>query len=182
MIRLSTRAEQMSCELLTTCIYGLFDPREPWLMMYVGKGRKERTQAHWKDFVRTDRAVNRKLLGWFRRLKSSGVVPSWKFIEENIPVEKWEQRERFWIAEWREVNPKLCNISDGGVRVPSSKKVELELRREQRHEEMMQPIREMAQRVNAMFAPKPENCCCAYCKPWKVLGARNKIVCTSKNF
>lgn len=51
---------------------------------------------------------------WLQALKSSGLKPEWRFLEEQVPPHNWQERERFWIAYWRRKNPKLCNVHDGG--------------------------------------------------------------------
>src|SRR5690348_10145349 len=93
-----------------TCIYGLFDPRQSNIIMYVGKGLKRRAQLHWR--YRKTKVVNSLVRNWFERLEKEGIEPSWRFLEENVI--NWEECERYWIAYWREKNPDLCNIADGG--------------------------------------------------------------------
>lgn len=96
----------------TSSIYGLFDPRFPDVMFYVGKGTLKRVESHWKFFSRNGRAVNRLLARKFEALASDGVQPSYRWLEENVV--DWQSAERKWIAYWREINPDLCNVADGG--------------------------------------------------------------------
>jgi hypothetical protein len=96
-----------------TAIYGLYDPRDPQqLIMYVGKGLTKRAQSHWKFFLYQGKAINALLCRWFEKLKTEGVVPSWKFLEENVVA--WEKAERDWINCVRVINLNLCNLSPGG--------------------------------------------------------------------
>jgi hypothetical protein len=100
----------------TTAIYGLFDPRNPDVIMYVGKGPAVRAQCHWRNFINRDTACNGRLLRWFASLLADGVKAQWQFIEKNVT--DWEEREKHWIAHWREKNPQLCNVLDGGNQWP----------------------------------------------------------------
>jgi len=103
-----------------TSIYGLFDPRTPDVIMYVGKGLEKRARSHWKEFSRGSATKNYFLRYWLFKLKGEGIVPGWKFLEENVPVDIWSDREKFWIAYWRERNSNLCNIFEGGNAPPES--------------------------------------------------------------
>jgi hypothetical protein len=95
-----------------TAIYGLFDPRNPEVVMYVGKGLSQRASQHWKDFLSKGMTTNAPLRLWFNKLRSEGVELGWCFLEENLV--DWENAERKWIAYWREKNPELCNVAPGG--------------------------------------------------------------------
>jgi hypothetical protein len=103
-----------------TAIYGLFDSRTPDVIMYVGKGLAGRAAKHWKNFLKHDNAVSGRLTRWLRELRSAGVEPAWRFLEENVSADAWQDRERFWIAYWRERNSNLCNVTDGGTAWPIS--------------------------------------------------------------
>jgi hypothetical protein len=107
---------------MITCIYGLFDPRSPGMIMYVGKGLAARAQSHWKKFLVNGDAINFLVRRWLGKLKTEGIEPSWRFLEENVT--NWEERERYWIAYWRDKNPELCNVSNGGnyVRLTAEEK------------------------------------------------------------
>jgi len=97
-------------------IYGLFDPRSPDVIMYVGKGGEKRPPRHWRSFLCNGRAVNALLRRWFEGLKIAGVAPAWRFLEEDVT--DWQQAERDWITCCRVVNPVLCNVADGGNQWP----------------------------------------------------------------
>jgi hypothetical protein len=96
----------------TTAIYGLYDPRRPRTIRYVGKGLARRAKEHWKEFLRSGYTVNKRLLAWFKELQAAGVAPCWRFLETGL--RNWVRREQFWIAYWRRRNPELCNVLDGG--------------------------------------------------------------------
>src|SRR5579862_5194402 len=97
---------------LMTCIYGLYDPRYPFTICYVGKGLAKRAQSHWKFFLRTGKAVNARMRNGFERLKAEGITPAWRFLEEDVL--DWEVAERAWIYFWRIFNRDLWNVADGG--------------------------------------------------------------------
>lgn len=96
-----------------TNIYGLFDPRQPDVVMYVGKGNERRVTFHWQEFINHRKASNGLLLHWFNQLQADGVRPEWRFLEV-VDDAAWEGAEIKWIAYWREHNPKLCNLAKGG--------------------------------------------------------------------
>jgi hypothetical protein len=93
-------------------IYGLFDFRKPSIIMYVGKGGKKRACSHWQIFIRNGTACNAFLRRWLGKLRSDGVEPTGRFLEENVT--DWENAERSWISRLREINPELCNVASGG--------------------------------------------------------------------
>jgi len=98
-----------------TCIYGLFDPRSPDVVMYVGKGGEKRAAHHWKEFLAKGTAENAKQRSWFEKLQTEGIEPGWKFLEENVV--DWERAEKKWIIYWQLNNPNLCNVRSGGNQV-----------------------------------------------------------------
>jgi hypothetical protein len=63
--------------------------------------------------ARSNGGVNRYLMTWIRSLLALGLVPETRTIEE-VSQAIWEERERFWIAHWRGINPGLLNVSAGG--------------------------------------------------------------------
>ncbi len=97
----------------TTNIYGLYDPRRPRVVMYVGKGLSGRAASHWRHFLNNSTAVNKLLRAWFQQMKAANAEPRWRIVEV-VPVSRWEERERRWIAAWRKRNPRLCNVTRGG--------------------------------------------------------------------
>jgi hypothetical protein len=101
---------------MITAIYGLFDPREPYLVWYVGKGLAKRAAHHWKEFLSKGTAENARQRAWFEKLRAAGVIPGWRFLEENVV--DWQKAERRLIYYWRFENPELCNVADGGNAFP----------------------------------------------------------------
>ena len=97
-----------------TNIYGLYDPRRPHVIMYVGKGMEGRARHHWKLFLAKGVTTNALLRAWFEKLRAAHIEPRWRFIEEGVPDAQWGNRERYWIAWWKERNPGLCNVAPGG--------------------------------------------------------------------
>lgn len=93
-------------------IYGLYDPRRPEIMMYVGK-----TNNHWSRLyyhrknAKSEKSFTPKQ--WFRDLQSQGIEPQIKVLER-CPFSEWRAREIALIAEWRIKNPNLLNKHAGG--------------------------------------------------------------------
>lgn len=81
--------------------------------MYVGKGPEDRARSHWKEFSKSGRAVNSLQRHWFEKLISARIEPRVR-IREAVILSQWQEREKFWIAYWRKLNPDLCNIASGG--------------------------------------------------------------------
>jgi hypothetical protein len=99
-----------------TAIYGLYDPRKPKTIFYVGKGLSERADSHWYTFVHGGRAVNKRVLAWFGELRAAGVEAKWRFLETDVPNSKWKAREKFWIAKL--TTQTRCNVLAGGNHYP----------------------------------------------------------------
>ena len=91
-------------------IYGLHDPRTGALR-YVGKANcsAKRLQGHLRD------AKRRKtpLYSWINSLGREGHLPELRLIE-TCDQENWRDRERHWIAKYREDGAHLANVADGG--------------------------------------------------------------------
>lgn len=98
----------------TTYIYGLTDPRTNELR-YVGKTvlkPERRLQLHIsfaKDESKTSRSYR-----WFRSLTRENVKPEIFVIQEIPPLGDWTEAEQFWIAYYRFIGCRLCNVTDGG--------------------------------------------------------------------
>jgi hypothetical protein len=100
---------------LTAFIYGLFDPRNPLDIRYVGKTNNlaRRLMVH-ISYARNPKSIrNLRLLGWMRELLASGIKPKISVLEE-CPMSQWRDRERFWISRFRVQGGHLLNIDDGG--------------------------------------------------------------------
>lgn len=96
-------------------IYALCDP-ESGEVRYVGKAQnaKERHKRHLNE-----RHLGRPVNNWVKSLLSNGKIPTFKILAY-CPPEKWEQEERYWIAEYRKKG-NLLNLADGGA-MPSQTK------------------------------------------------------------
>lgn len=94
---------------LVTYIYGLIDPRNGNLM-YVGKSNNPtlRLGGHRKDPLKNPRKRN-----WIFELKSQSLDPIIR-IFEICALEKWEQREIFWINKFLSEGCDLFNLNKGG--------------------------------------------------------------------
>lgn len=97
-----------------TSIYGLYDPRNSAMIMYVGKGNEKRARSHWREYVNHGRAVNALVRIWFDKLRLEDVSPSYRMLDLVIPASDWQWWEKFYISLWRDRNPDLCNVSSGG--------------------------------------------------------------------
>jgi len=91
-------------------IYFLFDPRLPSEVRYVGftANGPRRLWEHLHE-AKTTKKVNHKL-NWIRSLLRDGVEPLLATLEE-VTVENWQERERYWISAFKET---LTNSTDGG--------------------------------------------------------------------
>ena len=94
-------------------IYGLFDPRTPNVIMYVGKANNagKRLRTHIRE-ARNAKCPTRKAK-WILSLLAADVHPS-VCILETVTRSNWRSRERYWIAHWRRLNPCMLNLADGG--------------------------------------------------------------------
>lgn len=92
-------------------IYGLFASNAPDLLVYVGKADDPALRFKQHKRIASGRTPkhNRKFYCWLRDTEAS-----FKILEELSDATHWEDREKFWIAYWRERNPHLFNICAGG--------------------------------------------------------------------
>lgn len=94
-------------------IYILRDPRDNEVR-YVGKtvrGLGARLRAH---ICRTNLTPKRHSSRWIAGLVQGGLLPLIEQIE-TVPADAdWQERERFWIAEYRQQGARLTNLADGG--------------------------------------------------------------------
>jgi hypothetical protein len=91
-------------------IYALVDPKYE-RVRYVGKSvnLENRYEQHLCEFT----GVNPRKERWIQNLKDKGLKPELVVIEE-CDQSNWEEREKYWIAYYRELYSDLTNISDGG--------------------------------------------------------------------
>ena len=94
-----------------TYIYGLYDPRKPSVIVYVGKTNNHYTRlGYYKKGAYT---VSTPVYKWVRSLLETGIEPKIKVIEK-CKFENWKIRERRLISIWRKKNKNLLNILNGG--------------------------------------------------------------------
>lgn len=98
----------------TWTIYALTDPRTEEVR-YVGVSvrPKARYNEHLSNAVKGGR-THRDC--WIRSLIYQEIRPGYLVLEE-VPEESWQERERYWIAYYRE-RGHLTNITDGGEGLP----------------------------------------------------------------
>jgi uncharacterized Zn finger protein (UPF0148 family) len=94
-------------------IYGLFDPRCPDVIWYVGKTNNHRTrlQYHRKDALCVERPT--PVQKWIRRLHAEGVKIGLRLLAD-CPFSEWKFKEREMVALYRTKNLLLLNKLDGG--------------------------------------------------------------------
>jgi len=93
----------------TTFIYGLCDPRTGYLR-YVGKANSPRVRLYRHHCVGPQKNHRHD---WLLNLKKNGLKPE-MFIVEEVPVDQWEEAERFWICYFRSIGCPLVNATGGG--------------------------------------------------------------------
>lgn len=95
----------------TTFIYALKDPRDG-SVRYVGKSNDpvKRYAIHLCRQTGVDTQVKR----WVQDLKAQGLRPILVIVEE-VPRAMWEDKERYWIAHYRNANTELTNVTSGGM-------------------------------------------------------------------
>lgn len=91
-------------------IYGLFDPRSPEIITYVGYTRcpDKRLAEHRSEFKGRHRKAR-----WVAYLRSFYLRPSMRVLEV-VPFDTRKEAECRWIAHWLERNPALLNAAPGG--------------------------------------------------------------------
>lgn len=94
-------------------LYGLFDPREPKRITYVGKTNNPKYRL--KDHVVRARYTKDPLPKdlWIRELRAAGVKPGMRILA-TASFTTWPEKERELIERYRAANPSLLNIDDGG--------------------------------------------------------------------
>lgn len=97
----------------TVCIYGLYDPREPEAIRYVGKTERslrERMINHRHNSKSGHCPVNR----WIRKLRRHGISFKWRILEE-CSEDDWIEKEKHHIDKWRRrTGARFLNITEGG--------------------------------------------------------------------
>lgn len=92
-----------------TFIYALVDPITEQVR-YIGKSNnpRKRYNAHL-----TDTRFCKHKINWIKKLKEQSLVPVLQILEE-VSQDTWQERERHWIAFYRQHGHDLINETDGG--------------------------------------------------------------------
>lgn len=93
----------------TTFIYALTDPRTNEIR-YIGKSNdpQHRLKAHLRSTKETTYKSR-----WIKHLKSLDLKPILSILEE-VPIDKWQEREMYWIQYYHSQDAPLTNGTDGG--------------------------------------------------------------------
>lgn len=94
----------------TTFIYCLIDPRDNQIR-YVGKSNnpKERLKNH----CNPARYRPTYKFNWIKKLRQLELKPILKILEE-VDIEIWKQKEKYWIDFYKSEGFNLVNYTDGG--------------------------------------------------------------------
>jgi len=100
-------------EQLTTYIYGLWDPRDGRLR-YIGKSNdpKSRLPAHLRAAKK--KGATSHLRCWLIGLMNDDERPMMEILEE-IAVSDWQECEKDWIKQCRDIGLDLVNSCPGGL-------------------------------------------------------------------
>lgn len=90
-------------------IYTLSSPADPKNVRYVGK--TIRPKARLAQHINDKRTTHRG--NWLALLRSKGLRPLMTIIEETT-LDKWKEREVFWVAFYRKNGFNLVNSTEGG--------------------------------------------------------------------
>src|SRR5260370_13978205 len=105
--------------MVETRIYGLVDPRNSNLVVYVGKtcqDLRSRLYGH-VHLARRNERLNRLLTAcqwWVLQLLREGTRPEIVLLSSDKSRGGWRAREKEFITSCRELNPSLLNVSPGG--------------------------------------------------------------------
>ena len=95
---------------MKTNIYILIDPRTN-MVRYVGKANdvSQRYRAH------LNRARKHQVhkTNWINQLKKEGLKPILEVVDE-VPIDKWQFWETYWISQFRTWGFDLINYTSGG--------------------------------------------------------------------
>lgn len=99
-------------------IYGLWDPRTGDLR-YIGKSiDPNRRSVHRISRAKHGTGIN-PVHDWIRELLGENLRPILEVLEE-ATKETWQESEKEWIRQCRELGIDLLNVHDGGGGLPSS--------------------------------------------------------------
>ena len=112
-----------------TYIYGLWDPRDGRLR-YIGKSNdpKSRLPAHLR--AARKKGATSHLRCWLIGLMNDDERPMLEILEE-VPISDWQECERDWIKQCRDLGLDLVNSCPGGLGggIPASKLSEETIRK-----------------------------------------------------
>ncbi len=98
----------------TPKVYGLYDPRHPNDIKYVGvtlQNLNKRLNNH--RCITKNKGFTHKE-NWIKKLAREGVRPEIKLLEECSSIELMYKQEIIWIKNLRKQGYKLTNIDEGG--------------------------------------------------------------------
>jgi len=85
-------------------IYGIVDPTNN-MCMYVGKT----TEGIKRPATHLIHSHNAKLRDWVCELRNNNLVPNIIILEKGLALNKIDEKEAFWINEYKKLNPNLFN-------------------------------------------------------------------------
>jgi hypothetical protein len=94
-------------------IYGLYDPRQPEIVMVVGETKQLLRQRLNAYISYAQFGLSRPSLDWVRKLLSEDARPAIRLLA-TTSVKNWRRCERRFITIWRKRNLQLLNVHRGG--------------------------------------------------------------------
>ena len=97
-------------------IYGLFDPREPEHIRYIGKTNKNRLYSRMfmhKKTVKYENDNNNHRINWMKKLHNANIEFQYIILEECFSY-NWKEKEQYWIKKSKEEGHILTNSTAGG--------------------------------------------------------------------
>jgi NUMOD3 motif len=95
-------------------VYGLFDPREPQSIRYVGFSSDMDARLYGHVYEAEHSPDNTHKLNWIRTLLGSGVRPGWRELDTANSKKEAGQKEKDIIRLLRALGADLTNSTDGG--------------------------------------------------------------------
>ena len=94
----------------TTFIYGLIDPNTN-IIRYIGKSDKPKTRL--SNHIQTSKKSKTHKSNWINSLIKEKKKPIITILEE-VNIENWEEREKFWIKKYKDDGYDVTNFTNGG--------------------------------------------------------------------
>jgi hypothetical protein len=96
-------------------IYGLYDPREPEIIMVVGMTKHRQLKWRLNGYIKTARrGCTAPSHRWVLKLLKQGVQPQIRLLA-TTDTKRWRASEKRFITIWRKKNLKLLNRLNGGT-------------------------------------------------------------------